>query len=238
MIDSATAAAAASATSGRAAASGQKFDEEYTNFLTLLTTQLQNQDPTSPMDSSEFTNQIVQFTSVEQQIQTNKNLENLSTLMLASMNAGATNYLGQDAVLATSFGKFEGDELKWDYVLPDENINAGLAIFDADGEQVASFVAPADNGFHSFKWDGKDENGNQLEEGTYEFRVLSFNADGDELTVPVQVTMPITAVTTQGFEPVYTVGGEPVTRSQILQIQLPDKTPEPANNTGTNSDTE
>ncbi len=70
--------------------SGLKLADDMQQFLTLLTTQLQNQDPLSPMDSTEFTNQLVQFSQVEQQITSNQKLDSLLALQLASISSVAT----------------------------------------------------------------------------------------------------------------------------------------------------
>lgn len=75
---------------------GLKLAEDFDQFLNLLTTQLQNQDPLNPMDSNEFTNQIVQFSQVEQAINTNQKLDSLVSLQLASISGAALNYVGMD----------------------------------------------------------------------------------------------------------------------------------------------
>src|SRR5436190_1843670 len=86
---------AAAASTTDATSSLAKLSGNYTQFLKLLTAQLQNQDPLKPMDTAQFTQQLVQFANVEQSIATNKNLENLVTLQQASQNAQATSYIGR-----------------------------------------------------------------------------------------------------------------------------------------------
>lgn len=220
MVDAITVATAQASTS-QSGASGKKFDEDYTNFLTLLTTQLQHQDPTSPMDSSEFTSQLVQFTSVEQQIQTNQNLENLTSLMSATMNAGATSYLGQDAVISGGTGYLENSEMEWNYQMPTGVANAGLAILNEKGEQVMAVPLENTHGAHDYTWDGKDSEGNTVPEGYYQLRVLAFDQDGNDMSVPTQVKQRITAVEMSGFEPTFTAGGMQVSKSDIHRLMLP-----------------
>jgi flagellar basal-body rod modification protein FlgD len=72
----------------------------FSTFLTLLTTQLKNQDPTSPMDSNQFTQQLVEFSQVEQQINTNTNLQTLISQGTAQSAAYATGYLGKTVTVA------------------------------------------------------------------------------------------------------------------------------------------
>src|SRR6267142_4445505 len=93
-VNSATAAAAAPTPSG--AVSAQKsLSTNFNTFLTLLTTQLKNQDPLAPMDSNQFTQQLVQFSQVEQQINANKNLESLISLTKNQASVNAVSYLGK-----------------------------------------------------------------------------------------------------------------------------------------------
>ena len=77
------------------ATSSATLAENFETFLTLLTAQLQNQDPLEPVDSTEFTNQLVQFAGVEQQIQTNQNIADLISITASSTAAGLSNYLGK-----------------------------------------------------------------------------------------------------------------------------------------------
>ncbi|HZZ11369.1 MAG TPA: flagellar hook capping FlgD N-terminal domain-containing protein, partial [Paraburkholderia sp.] len=87
-IDNNTAAGAGQSTAS------QQLAGNFDTFLTLLTTQLQNQDPLSPMDSTQFTQQLVAFSGVEQQINTNNNLQSLIALNQSQQAASAVSYIG------------------------------------------------------------------------------------------------------------------------------------------------
>ncbi|WND02734.1 flagellar hook capping FlgD N-terminal domain-containing protein [Temperatibacter marinus] len=221
MTDAISALTSTAATS-RSQESADKFDQEYTDFLSLLTTQLQNQDPTSPMDSTEFTNQIVQFTSVEQQIQTNQNLENLTSLMTSSVNADVTSYLGRDVVIDGGFGQLENGTLDWTYQMQPNVTAAGLAVFDQVGNQVASYDADTLVGQKSFTWDGMTTEGETAPEGIYELRVLAFDSEGNDINIPTQVKQRISEVSLTGYEPTFLAGGLQVTKSDILSVMLPE----------------
>ncbi len=103
----------------RSASSLASLSENFDAFLTLLTSQLQNQDPLDPMDSSEFTNQLVQFSAVEQQIQANQNLETLIQLQNAQSAANAVGYIGKDVEVPSSQIMLQDGEAKFAYTLAD-----------------------------------------------------------------------------------------------------------------------
>src|SRR5262245_29800369 len=95
-----------------------KLTENFDQFLALLTTQLKNQDPLSPMDSSEFTNQLVQFAGVEQQIATNKNLESLVTLQKSSQVMGALELMGKKVEVSGTTVPLQDKSATFVYTLP------------------------------------------------------------------------------------------------------------------------
>src|ERR1700742_2166252 len=98
---------AASAAAAQNSASAQELSSNFNTFLTLLTTQLQNQDPLSPMDSNQFTQQLVMFSQVEQQINTNDNLQSLIALNLSQTANSAVNYIGRSVVMTNGEGSLE-----------------------------------------------------------------------------------------------------------------------------------
>lgn len=196
----------------------QQYDEDYTMFLNLLTTQLQNQDPTSPMDTNEMTNQIVQFTSVEQQIQTNSNLEDLTALMTAQANSDITGYLGQDVLISGGTGLLQNGAMEWEYTLPTGVANSGIAIFNEQGDQIASYAAEQNFGTHTFNWDGTDSDGNPVEAGVYEMRVLAFDSEQNALSVPESVVQRITEIEMTGLEPTFIAGNQSISRNDMLKL--------------------
>jgi flagellar basal-body rod modification protein FlgD len=179
----ATTNAAASAASGRIGLA-TNFD----NFLKLLTTQLQSQDPLSPMDATTFTEQLVQFTGVEQAIKTNDVLGQLVALVRADQMARAVDYLGA-AVEA------EGQTVRLDadgratvcYRLDQTAAEVAISIYDEAGRLVASRQGDTTSGVHEVPWDGRDQSGAQLPEGLYRVEVSARDAAG--ATVPVSTTV-------------------------------------------------
>ncbi len=100
-------------TVGTADRTASRLADDFDNFLTLLTAQLQAQDPLDPMDSSEFTQQLVQFTAVEQQIQSNKNLENIAALVAFNGMTSAVSFLGKDVTVNQDVANLQGGNAVW-----------------------------------------------------------------------------------------------------------------------------
>lgn len=214
MID----AVAAATANGSASQDAKKLANEFDDFLVLLTTQLQNQDPLDPMDSGEFTQQLVAFTGVEQQIQTNQNLELLANLSRLQNLASSASYLGNDALAFRDLGDHDGTGIKWQYqnTLPTDTLT--LEVRDTDGNLVYSEVGETDIGFHEFNWDGLTADGEVAASGEYKLEVVATNEDGEEITPFVFVQETITAVDTSGFEPLFTIGPNLVGQTEIIEL--------------------
>lgn len=214
MIDAITAATA----NGTAAADGKKLADDFDDFLVLLTTQLQNQDPLDPMDSGEFTQQLVSFTGVEQQIQANQNLELLANLSRLQNLASSASYLGTDALTIRDVGDHNGTGIKWQYQNTAVTDQLTLEVRNSAGDLIYSESGETRLGTHEFNWDGRDESGNLVEDGNYSLEITAANSDGDELSPNIFVQETITAVDTSGFEPVFTVGPNEVGQTEILEL--------------------
>ena len=125
----------------RSSVSRLKFSEDFDNFLTLLTTQLTHQDPLSPLDTHQFTNQLVQFASVEQQLHQSGMLENLVALLEGQQGATVADglgYLGKEVARegTNQFLLNDGDSARLQYVLPEGAQNARLEVRNASGNIV------------------------------------------------------------------------------------------------------
>jgi len=180
-----------SATAGTTSASGTAsatLASNFDTFLTLLTTQLKNQDPTDPMDSSEFTQQLVQFSQVEQQIDANKNLETIISMMQSQQRSDNLNYVGKVVdVDSTDTTLADGGTAYWSYELPENTSSVQYKILDADGNVVRTVSASSGDlnadasGRIELAWDGKDDNGNQVDAGTYTLEVTAKDSSGNSL---------------------------------------------------------
>jgi flagellar basal-body rod modification protein FlgD len=165
----------------------------FTDFLSLLMTQLQNQDPSSPMDSSQFTSELVQFTSVEQQIGTNSNLTQLIQLTQASQIEQSASMLGKPVTVTSS-------QLTLQNGTAEVNFNTatsepvGIAVYNAAGAQVQTATLNSNAGTNSWTWDGTGANGETMPDGAYKVTVTAIGVNGATSQVPFTVTGTATSV--------------------------------------------
>lgn len=176
------AAAAASHTS-QASKDAVGFAKDFDSFLVLLTSQLKYQDPLSPMDATQFTTQLVQFTGVEQQIKQNKNLEAMLGMQQAMQLAAASNYIGKTVDAGGRSVLLNGGQATISYRLESAAKDVTVAIKNADGETVRTIKGGAASGAQSVAWDGKSDAGTRLADGSYGFVVTAKDARGQPLTV-------------------------------------------------------
>ncbi len=177
--------------------------DNFDTFLVLLTAQLQNQDPLSPMDSTQFTEQLVQFSQVEQQIRTNEQLEGLVGQYQAASAGAALSYLGRDAIIEADETYLAGGEANWAYRLPEAATDLTINVRDSRGRVIYSSTTEARGaGEHLFTWDGTTTDGETAPDGVYTLEIEASNADGEELTASIAVRETIMGVDFSGSVPV------------------------------------
>jgi flagellar basal-body rod modification protein FlgD len=191
----------------------------FDTFLTLLTTQLQNQDPLSPMDSNQFTQQLVEFSGVEQQINTNKNLETLVSLAQGRSSADAVSYLGKSVTLSNGKGALINGQATWTYALDDKAKANALTVSDANGKVVYATNGELTTGVHTFNWDGKDAYGNQLPDGQYTFTLSPVADDGSAVNYAVASKGVVAQVDFSGSEPQLMIGPMEIPLSEVAALQ-------------------
>lgn len=171
-------------------------DEEF--FLKLLTTQLRNQDPTSPLETAEFTQQIAQYTGIEQQVQTNANLEKLIAANNQSQVATAVSYIGREIEYAGQTGQVVGGQGAFSYTLPAGVTNASVTLTDANGNVVFQGQGTKKEGRNILVWDGiNSSTGEQQPDGLYTITVKANGADGKEIEAQTNAVGIVSGVETQ-----------------------------------------
>jgi flagellar basal-body rod modification protein FlgD len=180
---SGTAAAAATATGANAL---QQLGSNFNQFLTLLTTQLQNQDPTSPMDTNQFTEELVQFTGVQQSVATNTNLTQLIGLQQGADVLQSANVVGHKATVSAGQIALQNSVGEVTFAAPAAE-QVQLAIVDSAGNPVRDVSIPAQAGANSWSWDGRDDNGNQVADGAYGVALETGASGGTASAVPFSV---------------------------------------------------
>ena len=198
--------------------SSNKLANDFDDFLTLLTTQLQHQDPLDPMDSGEFTQQLVAFAGVEQQIRTNQNLEELASLSRLNNIGNVASYLGNEALIEAPFGDHTTDGIKWQYTHGKEAETVKLQVLAEDDTVIYEADGKTSVGLHKFDWDGKNNDGQLADAGNYRLKVTAKDDEGKAITTGIAVQETITAVNTTSSTPIFTVGPNAVPQSDILSL--------------------
>lgn len=187
----------------QAAGDRTRLSDNYDTFLVLLTAQLQNQDPLAPMDSTQFTQQLVQFSQVEQQIRTNEQLEGLVGQYQAASAGAALSYLGRDAIIEDNATYLAGGEANWAYNMPSAASALEVNVRDSSGRIVYTSTTEARGaGEHLFTWDGTTNSGGTAADGVYSLTFTATNAAGATITPTVAVRETIMGVDFSGGTPV------------------------------------
>lgn len=211
MVDAVT---TASSAGGRIGASSALLSQNFETFLALLTSQLKNQDPLSPVDSNEFTGQLTQMAGVEQQLLTN----DLLTAILQGQGGdgltGATNYIGRDATAVWSAVKSEDGKATWSYELAADAASAKIQIVDSTGRVVHETTAPDNTqGVHDFTWTGGQDG------KVYTMRITAQTAAGDAVDSQVLIRGRVTGVEMYDGQAFLTIGSSILPLSSVIAVE-------------------
>ncbi len=171
--------------------------DTFDTFLALLTTQMRNQDPLDPMKSEEFTQQLVQFSAVEQAINTNSKLDKLLQLQNGSQLNSAVSYIGKTVEVLSDQLLLKDGSSKITYGLDGKANKTTIKIINEDGDTVRTVDANTASGRHEYVWDGRDKNGNTAPDGVYNFTVIAVGPNDktiDTVSAAVGVVTGIEAV--------------------------------------------
>ncbi len=207
----------------RTSNSSAQLAEDFDDFLILLTTQLQNQDPLDPADSTEFTNQLVSFAGVEQQINSNQRLESLVSLALGTSFSSSLNYVGKDVSYISAEAYFDGTKpIEVDYAVDGTSVDTTINIFNEEGTLVFTQKISDDEDIESFVWDGKNSGGFLQPEGTYEIRIDALDGQNNPLTATTVVTGHVKGVETQNGTTFLLVGERAVSVGNVINVTETD----------------
>ncbi len=197
----------------------QTLSGNYETFLRLLTTQMQNQDPLEPMDATKFTEQLVSYSQVEQQIATNTSLNSLISLTKSAAGANAVNYLGKTALTAGPVSSLAAGEASWRYTLPRDAASIQINVTDANGRVIRSTTGDASVGMHDFTWNGASANGTQLPDGPYTLSIVARLADGTNVPGTITGVGQVNEIDMSGIEPLVTIGSRKLNLSDIIGLK-------------------
>ena len=193
--------------------------KNFDTFLTLLTEQLKNQDPLSPLDSTQFVSQLVQFSGVEQQIAQNRNLESLLNQNAASAATSAVGFIGKQADILGAGATLNNGAATWSYASDPGAAAVTILVKDANGKIVYKADGQTGPGDHSFVWDGKDNAGTQLPDGRYDLEVSALDENGNIVPARVSTSVVITGADFSGPQPALLADGLRITFADILAVR-------------------
>jgi flagellar basal-body rod modification protein FlgD len=193
------------------------------DFLKLLVTQLQNQDPLNPADSTQFIAQLAQFSSLEQLTSVNDNLKTIQSFDQSINNAQAVNFVGK--TIKASGSMFElgsGQTHEIQYQLGEDAAKVYVSINDSTGATVRKIeMDQMSAGSQSVVWDGKDDNGNAVSAGTFSFSVNAVDSSGDAMTAAAYIQEPITGISYHDSSTYLQANGIEIPYSAVMEVTEP-----------------
>jgi len=188
-------------------------------FLTLLVAQMQNQDPLNPMDSTQFTSQLAQYSSLEQLYNVNDNLTAIQDGQSGLSNYSALDFMGKEIQINGNELTLANGAVSSGGFSLEESANCNVNILDSDGNLVKTLsMGDIDAGTHELQWDGLDENGNTLADGNYTFEISAVGESGETASVEPYMSGIVDRVSLENNTPILYVGNESVAIDDVKDI--------------------
>ncbi|MDJ1158118.1 flagellar hook capping FlgD N-terminal domain-containing protein [Chelatococcus sp. SYSU_G07232] len=191
----------------------------FDQFLLLLTTQLKNQNPLDPLNTNEFTQQLVQFASVEQQIKTNDTLSALVSSTQASTVTMALSFVGAEVTADGAASSLKGGKAEWTLNAARAASEASIVVKDRSGNVVYKETRALAAGAQKFTWDGRTSTGSTAPDGDYTISVTARDTTGQTVSVNTEITGRVDGVDLSGSAPVLTVGSIKVPLTGVKSIR-------------------
>ncbi|HEY8565843.1 MAG TPA: flagellar hook capping FlgD N-terminal domain-containing protein [Beijerinckiaceae bacterium] len=193
--------------------------QNFNSFLLLLTTQLKNQNPLEPLDTNQFTQQLVQFASVEQQLKSNDTLNALLTSAKSTTASNAAGFVGMQITADGATTTLSKGKAEWVINPAKACAQATVTIRDAKGNVVSSKTQALAAGSQTFAWDGKDTTGLQVPPGDYTISVTGRDAAGQPVSVKTEISGRVDGVDLSGDAPILLVGSAQVPLAKVKGLK-------------------
>ncbi len=220
----------ASSTSTTDSATAQA-EELKTQFLSILLTQMQHQNPLDPMDTKEFTGQLAQFSSLEQQISTNVKLDSLLGSLQQTAVASSFGYIGQYVDLDTNSGTLQDGQATWTYALPEDAEQLTVTIKDGSGNLVYSGTlqngsgsTQVSSGTYSFTLNPEDYGGSLADGTVLKFSINAKDSNGDSIDTDIHTTVRVDSIQSDNNSTYLQAGGLLFEIGDIQKIVQPATT--------------
>ena len=209
-----------SAAQAAGTSASQQLAGNFDTFLQLLTTQLQNQDPLSPLDTNQFTQQLVEFAGVEQQVNMNTNMQTLISMQQTTEATSALQLAGSTVTVggnSATLSNATNSPATWSLTSPTP-ATAQVTVTSSAGTTAYSGKLSLNAGTQSYSWNGQGSNGQTWPDGTYTLSITATGANGQAVTVSSQVQGVVSGVNLTSNPPTLTVGGQNIQISQVTSI--------------------
>ena len=193
--------------------------DNFQTFLTLLTTQLQNQNPLDPLDTNQFTQQLVQFAGVEQQLKSNDQLKSLVDIEKSAQATQALVYVGNTVAVDGSKAQFD-KSATWNFQ-SDKDTTATITITNSTGQTAYSGSYALKQGGSSFVWDGKGNDGVQWPAGSYKLTATAKDSSGNDVAIATETQGVVDSVDLTATPALLSIGGQTYTTDQIKRVLRP-----------------
>jgi flagellar basal-body rod modification protein FlgD len=212
------ASSSSSSSSSLSSNTGSTLAGNFQTFLTLLTTQLQNQNPLDPLDTNQFTQQLVEFASVEQQLKTNDQLASLVSLQQTTQATQALGFVGKTAVVNGNTTAMSNSQATWQLDVPSTS-TVKITIANSKGQTVFTGTYSANAGDNQpFTWNGQGNDGTQWPDGQYTLTATAADSSGNSVAVSTEVSGTVSSVDLTQTPPLLSINGQSYTISQVKRI--------------------
>ena len=210
----------ASSSSSSSSATGvdsKTLASNFTTFLQLLTTQLKNQNPLDPLDTNQFTQQLVQFAQVEQQLKSNDQLAALVSLQKTAQQTQALGFVGMTVAVDGTTAKLANGAAAWGFSIS-KPATATVNITNSAGATVYTGSYSVNAGTQNFVWDGRNNSGTQQADGTYKISITAKDASGQTTAVTTETIGTVDSVDMTKNPPTLSIGGSDYTLDKIKRV--------------------
>jgi flagellar basal-body rod modification protein FlgD len=215
-VASATSTSSSTASNKTASTATTGIADNFQTFLTLLTTQLQNQNPLDPLDTNQFTQQLVQFAGVEQQLKSNDQLKSLIDIEKSAQATQALVYVGNTVAVDGSTAQFD-TSATWNFQT-EKDTSATITITSSTGQTAFTGSYSLKQGNSSFVWDGKGNDGVQWPAGTYTMTATGKDSSGNSVAISTEVQGIVDSVDLTASPPLLSIGGQSYTTDKIKRV--------------------
>ena len=192
--------------------------DNFNTFLQLLTTQLKNQNPLDPLDTNQFTQQLVQFAQVEQQMNMNASLTSLIALQKATQTSAALGFLGSTVVVDGDTAQLSGGKASWSFTA-DRPASAVINVTNSSGQVVYSETRTVTAGSQTFAWNGRSTAGQSMPDGDYKVSIVAKDANGQLAAIATEVEGVVDGVDLNQSPPVLKLGTRSFPLDKIKQVR-------------------